>query len=123
MADQIYTSLECYINGGKLAEATSVKISRTTKAQQVDTLSRGFAGMSEGAKMITVSIDNAVPSADFELNPGAFMTSLKVCELTLFAAGRTLTSKGFVIDDNFSKATNSPSSLSFEFVGAWADWE
>ena len=122
MADILYATIEAYIDGSKVAQATSVKLSRTTKAQQVDTMGLGFAGMSEGAKMITVSIDNAVPSADFELDPGSYMTRLRSVELTLFSAGRTLTSKGFIIDDNYSKSTNSPSALSFEFLGAWAEW-
>jgi hypothetical protein len=106
-----------YLNGAKMLEETSVKISRDTKAQVIETVARGFAGVSPGARMMTVSVEAAVPSADFEVNPGKFMTGLQVVELTIFAAGRTLTSKGFFLSDNFSHATNSPSGLSFDFTG------
>ncbi len=122
MSAQQYTQVESYINGKKLAENMSVKLSRTTKAQVVETIARGFAGVSIGARSISVTLENGVPSADFELDPGAFMKNLTVVELTLFAAGRTLTSRGFIIEDDFSGSVNSPSGLSFSFVGEFAEW-
>lgn len=123
MSTQLYTQVEVYLDGKKLTEATNVKLTRTTKAQLVETMARGFAGMSPGAKMVSINVENAVPAADFELDPGEYMEGLRVAELTLFAAGRTLTSKGFITDDGLSGATNSPSGLSFDFVGEFAKWE
>jgi hypothetical protein len=72
--------------------------------------------------MMTVSVENAVPTADFELDPGAVMENLDDGELTIFAAGRTITSKGFITEDNFSHAFESQSKLSFEFTGQFANW-
>lgn len=123
MSTQLYTLCEVYVDSGKLTEETSVKLGRTTKAQLVETVARGFAGMSPGAKMITISVDNAAPAAGYELDPGTYMEGLRVAEITLFAGGKTLTSKGFITDDNFSHSVNTPSALSFEFVGEWANWE
>ncbi len=122
MSTGLYTLCEVYINGTKLVEETSVKVSRDSKANVVDTVARGFAGVSPGAKMLTISVENAVPSADFEQDPGKFIRDLGVVELTLFAAGRTLTSKGFILSDNFGHAVNSASTLSFDFVGEFANW-
>ena len=123
MSTQLYTQCEVYRNGGKLTEETSVKLTRTTKAQIQETVARGFAGVSPGAKMIQISVENAVPSADFEYDAGDDMGELRVAEITLFAAGKTLTSKGFITDDNFNHSVNSPSTYSFEFTGEWAIWE
>lgn len=122
MSTGLYSNAEIYFNGSKLAEASSVKIARDSKASVVETIGRGFAGITPGAKMITISVTNAVPSGDFELNPGRYVGQNIVGELTVFAAGRTLTSKGFLISDSFSYATNAQSELGFEFVGEFADW-
>lgn len=122
MSTQLYTLCEVYWNGRKLAEEASVKLTRDSKAQPVVTVARGFAGMSPGAKDITISVENAVPAADFELNPGDYIGELRVGEITLFAAGKTLSSKGFITKDDFSHAVNSEAKLSFEFMGEFADW-
>lgn len=122
MSTQQYSNVEVYINGSKLAEAASVKISRTTDAQIVNTLGRGFAGVSPGARMIKVTVENAVPSASFEYDPGSVMETLTPVELTLFAAGKSLSSRGFILEDDFSGAVNSQTQLSFSFTGEWASW-
>ena len=123
MSTQLYSLCEVYLNGSKLAEEASVKLTRDSKAQQVDTVARGFAGLSPGAKMMSITVDNAVPAAAFEVDPSRYIGTLEVVELTLYAAGKTLTTKGFIISDNFSHAVNSASSLSFDFIGDFANWE
>ncbi len=72
--------------------------------------------------MCEITVESAVPADDFELNPGKFMADLSVVEFTVFAAGNTLTFKGFIISDNFSHAANSESKLSFQARGSFADW-
>lgn len=124
MADlQLYTKASVYIDGALLAEESDVTVKRMTGAQVVKTVAKGFSGLSPGAPMLQISVTNAVPSTDFEYNPGSDMSDLVVKEVTIFAAGRTLTSKGFITDDNFSHASESQSKLSFEFTGQFADWE
>ena len=122
-----YSQAEVYINGGKLAEEASVTVSRRTNAQNVNTVAKGFAGQSPGAAIIEIKVSNAVPAASFELNPGQFMamsngSALGVVEVTIFAAGVTLTTKGFITDDNFSHAVNSEAKLEFSVVCSPADW-
>jgi hypothetical protein len=119
---QKYTKATVYWNGTLLSEESSVTVKRMSGAQPVKTTAKGFAGMSPGAPMMTVSVENAVPTADFELDPGAVMENLDDGELTIFAAGRTITSKGFITEDNFSHAFESQSKLSFEFTGQFANW-
>jgi len=123
MSTQLYTLAEVWWNGKKLMEEASVKVTRDSKAQPVSTVGRGFAGMSPGAKDITISVENAVPSATFELNPGEYIDNLLVGEITIFAAGKSLVSKGFITKDDFSHAVNSEAKLSFEFMGDFADWK
>ena len=128
MALQQYSLIDVYVNGGKLAEEASVTINRRTNAQNVNTVAKGFAGQSPGAAIIEIKVTNAVPAATFELNPGQFMgltggSALGVVEITLFAAGQTLTTKGFITDDNFSHAVNSEAKLEFSAICSPADWK
>ncbi|KYF87787.1 hypothetical protein BE20_24900 [Sorangium cellulosum] len=119
----LYTKAQVYVNSALLAEEASVTIKRSTGAQQVKTVAKGFAGLSPGSPMCEITVSNAVPSADFELDPGQFMKDLEVVEVTIFAAGRTATSKGFITDDNFSHAVDTASKLDFTFVGQFPEWD
>lgn len=120
---QNYTLVHAYVDGSLLTQASSVSIARKSAAQPVNTIVEGFAGMSPGSPMMEISIENAVPSADFELNPGLGIQRLTVYEFTFFAAGRTLTTKGYVTDDNFSGAVDTPSKLAMTIMAQFADWE
>ena len=119
----IYTKATVYVNSSLLSEEATVTVKRMSGAQPVKTTAKGLAGFSPGAPMLTISVSNAVPSADFELDPGKMISDLEVAEVTIFAAGRTLTSKGCILDDNFSHAVETASKLDFEFTGAMAHWE
>lgn len=128
MALQLYSQCEVFLNGSKLAEEAQVSIERNTSAQVVNTVAKGFAGVSQGAQAMHVKITNAVPAVAFEINPGTFMGmisggSMQVVELTLFAAGQTLTAKGFVMNDSFSHAVNTESKLDFALICEPADWK
>ena len=128
MALSLYAQAEVFINGSKLAEEAQVSVERNTNAQVVNTVAKGFAGLATGAPVMNIKITNAVPAVAFELNPGAFMGmpsggSLQVIELTIFAAGQTLTAKGFVLNDNFSHAVNTESKLEMSLMCEPADWK
>lgn len=122
MSLQTYSIVTTYWNGSLLSEETTVSIDRDTRAQEIVTVSKGFSGLSPGAPIMQVSIDSAVPAADFELNPGPYMKALAVGEFTAFAAGRTLTAKGFIIKDNTSHSANAESKISYSFILEFADW-
>src|SRR5882762_3378831 len=102
----LYTRAFVTINGRLLTQEMNLSVDRDTKAQEIETVALGFAGVSPGAMVTRVKIDNAVPSADFELNPGPFMTALQVVEVGILAANRQMTCKMFVLSDNFTHATN-----------------
>lgn len=128
MALSLYTQAEVFINGSKLAEEAQVSVERNTNAQVVNTVAKGFAGLATGAPVMNIKITNAVPALAFELNPGTFMGmpsggSLQIVEVTIFAAGQTLTSKGFVMSDNFSHAVNTESKLEMSLMCEPSDWK
>lgn len=121
---QIYAQAGVLINGLLLAQESSVTVARSTNSQAVNTVMLGYAGESPGAKMVEITVRNAVPSADFELNPGKFMIRLEEVEVGILGpGGKQLTARGFIISDNFQHAVNSESSLEFSFRGKMKDWE
>jgi len=123
MALEIYTLATVVINGAVLSEEARVTIDRRSNAQQVNTVAKGYAGDSPGAAMMTISVDNAVPSEDFEFDPGPYMLTLKPVEIKIFAAGRSLKTDGRITDDNFSHAVDSNSNLRFDARCKFANWE
>lgn len=118
-----YTDAIVYVNGRVLAESSSVDVARTSGAQDVETIVKGWAGISPGSKKVDISIDNAVPSLDFELDAGNFFLKDEPVDLAVYAAGRTMRVKGFFLDDSFNYAVNSNAKLTFKFRGGRAKWE
>lgn len=128
MSLQVYAQIEVFINGSKLAEEAQVSLERNANASPVYTVTKGFAGIGAAGQFMSIKITNAVPSAAFELNPGAFMGmtsggALQIVEVTLFGAGQSLTSKGFFMTDNFSHAVNTESKLEMTIMTEPADWK
>lgn len=130
MALTVYSIGEVYVNGRYLAQEASMQFSRKTNSQAVLTVALGYAGESPGAPMCEVDVTNAVPSAGFELDAGAFMGStgggaqnaLQPVQFTLFVAGKTLVFNGFIIEDSFSHAVNSEAKLTFKARGEFSLW-
>jgi hypothetical protein len=119
---QLYTAAYVYVDGALLAEEASVTVNRATNSQPVSTVAKGYAGESPGAPTVEISVDNAVPAAGFEFNPGGKMEGLREVEFTVFAAEQTMTFKGFITSDTFNHAINAESKLSFTARGSFSDW-
>jgi hypothetical protein len=120
---QVYTKATVYIDGNLLSEEASISVKRSTGSQPVKTVAKGYSGESPGAPMAEGQCENAVPAADFEMDPGQYMANLQSAELTVFAAGSTFTTTVFIYEDNFSHAVETQSKLAFSFRGPYADWE
>jgi hypothetical protein len=124
MADsQLYSLAYVLVKGSILTEEGSVTVNRATNSQAVNTVAKGYAGESPGAPTVEIQVTSAVPSADFEMNPGPYMAGLKEVEIAVLAAGKQLTAKGFIISDSFKHSVNNESALDFTFRGAFTDWQ
>lgn len=114
MALQLYTLCAVYVDSALLSEESQVSIDVQSRAQEINTVAKGFAGLSPGAAKIELSVDSSIPAADFEFNPGSRLRTLQVVEFTIFAAGRTLTTKGFITSYTVSHGVNGDAKLSFK---------
>lgn len=119
---QQYAFFTSYIDGALLSEATSVSIARDSKASQVDTITKGFSGMSPGAAMMSVSLECAIPTAGIEYNPGKVIKGVTVVDITIAGAGKTLSTKGFITKDDISYSVNGEAKIKIEAVCEYADW-
>jgi hypothetical protein len=120
---QLYTLAYCTADGKLLTEEASLTVNRATNSQAVNTVAKGYAGESPGAPTVEIQVTNAVPAADFELNAGPFMKSLKAVEMGVIVAGKQLVAKGFIIADSFKHSVNSESNYDFTFRGGFEDFE
>jgi len=120
---QVFTTALVYIEDALLSMEARVTVRRTSGSNPVITSALGYAGESPGAPMTEIDVTNAVPSSDFEFDPGRFMRLLKLSKVTIFAAGKQLTTRGQIHEDNFSAAANSESTLEFRFRGQFAEWQ
>jgi len=118
-----FTNALVYVNGKQLTLETSLTVKRTSGSQPVKTVALGYAGESPGSAMCEITVENAVRSDDFEVDPGSFIQDLSVVELTIFAAGKTATTKGCIYEDNFSHAVDTASKLAFSFRGRYPTWD
>ena len=120
----LYAQAFVLIDGMLLAQEASVTVTRSTNSQAVNTVALGYAGESPGAAMVEINVKNAVPTADFEMDPGKYMSKLKEVELGILGpGGKQLTARGFIISDAFEHSVNAESSLSFQFRGKMKSWE
>lgn len=119
---QLYTLIYCTVNGALLTEHMSVEVHRMTDAQVIKTVGKGFAGVSPGSLWCSIDIKSAIPSADFELDPGPFMKALQSVEIGLQLASKQGISKGFILEDTMSGAVDAPSGLNFKYVGTFPDF-
>lgn len=120
---QLYSNAYVTIDGRLLTQESSVSIDKKSGLNPVFTVAEGLAGMSQGASTCEVSIDNAVPSADFEFNPDPYMRTGAVVEIGIIMASRQTVFKGFITEATYHHAVNDASKLSMKMLCRFADFE
>jgi len=118
---QLYSNAYVFVEGKLLAQESSVTVQKKSNATTIETLHRGFAGQSKGAGTVEVTVENAVPSTDFELLGGATADSWimlgKPIEIGIVMGSRQMILKGVIDEATYSHSTNDPSRLSFHLIG------
>jgi len=122
----LYANAYVYINGVLLTQESSVSVEKKSGLNMVETTHLGLAGAVQGSARVEISIDNAVPSADFELggNWDKYMITGEVVEIMiLMGKSRISIHKVFVTDATYSHSVNDPSKISVKFTGRFANFE
>lgn len=119
----LYSNAYVTMDSAVLSEATSIRINKNPNLNLVSTLAKGFSGVTLGAAMCEITIETAVPSADFEVNPDRFMTIGKQVELGAVMASRQMQGKMFITGAEYSAGVGQATNLSISLVGPLAPWE
>lgn len=121
---QLYSLLFVTVKSKLLTEAGSIQLSRDLKASDVETLAKGWAGVSPGAGVCDLRVTNAVPAADFELDAGKHMSTYTPAEIgVLGPGGKQLTVDCFILSDSIQASVNNPTQLEFTLRGPFAEWK
>lgn len=123
MANQLYTSAIVLLDGTLLSQATNVTIDWNGNHSRIKTLAGGFVGLSKGAFITEISIDNVVPELGFEFEPSTAISNVEEHQLTIFAGEEALNIAVFIESGSFSKGVDSEPKLSFKAVGGLAVFE
>ncbi len=123
MATDRYSNAFVTVNGRLLAEEASVTLTKNSGLNPVFTVAKGFAGMSQGAGTLEIDIESAVPSADFEFAPDAFIKSGSVIEVGVIMANRQTVAKGFIMSASYSHSVNAESKLSMKIMAGLEPFE
>jgi hypothetical protein len=124
MALQKYAITFVRLNGFLLVEETEVTVNRDSRSQEVATVAKQYAGESPGAGIMTIDIVEAVPALAFELNFGTHFVNIQdEVEIQMEKpGGESLTTTGFIINDNFRHGVNSPAHINCHIRASLADW-
>lgn len=120
---QIYSKASVYINSKQLTEEAEVTVKHISGLKKVGTVAKGLAGWSQGMAEMEIKIKNAVPSAGFEYSPFKAMQNAEVIEITIFAASQTCTTKGVIVDSEFTHGVDKESSLDVSIEARFAAFE
>ena len=114
---QLYTILLSVVGGTLLAEEQEIDWNRTANAQQVDTVAKGFAGMSPGSPMLEVDIVNALPQGGFEFDAGPYIASLTTVAVQVIGpGGKTMKGDAFIVQDQGRHGVNQVARYSFRCI-------
>jgi hypothetical protein len=111
------------VGGVLLAEEQEIDFSRTAYAQQVDTVIKGFAGMSPGSPMLEIDVNNAAPTGGFEFDAGPYIASLTVVPVQLIGpGGKVIKGDAFITHDNGRHGVNQQMRYNFRMIMSIKQW-
>ena len=111
---QLYSKAYVIVNGQLLTQESSVTIEKKSNSKPITTVHRGFAGLSKGAGMAEITVDNAIPVKDIEFLPDFFIKDGDSIEIGSVVGARQMICRGFVTDATYSHQTNENAKLSFK---------
>lgn len=115
----LYDQIFLFINGGLMAENTSIDTELSSDVQQVMTIVKQFAGITPSPIVRTVTAENVVPLTGFEFDFEQKFIDSEEIEIMLQqgGSGKKTTSKGYFTGVPVSSGVGKTATVSFSFVG------
>ncbi len=113
----LYSIMVAVVNGTLVAEEQQIDFTRTANAQQIATVIKGFAGLSPGAPMLEVDIENAAPQGGFEFDAGPYILSLTPVQVQVIGpGGKVMKGDAFITEDHGTHGVNQAMRYRFRMI-------
>ena len=121
MALQDYTKATILVNGVVLIEATSISVDHKLGTQPINTIEKGFAGISPGSSSIEVKIQSAVPRVGTDIDFTGLARARTLLDVVLFARAKKVKTKGYIMDVSESYGADKAAEISCTLMCAPPD--
>ena len=85
---QLYERGALFADGQLLVECQTITVNHDPKLNVINTMQKGFAGVSPGSEEATIDVASAMPRAGVEYDAIAAMQDIEIVEMVLFAAAK-----------------------------------
>lgn len=124
---QLFSNAYLFAGGTLIAMAASIQIEKKSNSTPIHTLHRGFAGQCHGSGTTELTVEQAIPTKDFELIGGSlvdfWVASGLPVDFGIIMGARTTRLKGIVDSASYSHSVNDASKVSFHVIGRFEPFE
>jgi hypothetical protein len=114
---QIYSKGSLLVSGILIAEMMSFSVDHKNGANPINTIEKGFAGMSPGSSTTEVKCETAVPRVGVDFDYTDALNNLTLLDIVIFCRGKKLKMKGFITDVSENYGEGKAAGLSFTIMG------
>lgn len=115
---QIYERGALFTDDQLLMECQSISVTFDPKLNEINTMQKGFAGVSPGSEMVSIDVSEALPRAGVDYDAITAMQGVEIVSMVLFAGAKKFKTKGFINNVKMSLGTDRAAEYSFTFIGA-----
>jgi hypothetical protein len=121
MAFLRYARMALIVDSGLQQEVRDVNVNLDSKAQIVETLTKGFSGVTPGAKVIEIEGKWALPVAGQEFDVATAISKLDIHTVQVPIGNKTILSTGVFMSGSVSGSVNANTEVSGKFTGTYDD--
>lgn len=115
---QLYERGALFADGQLLVECQTITVNHDPKLNVINTMQKGFAGVSPDSEEATIDVASAMPRAGVEYDAIAAMQGIEIVEMVLFAAAKKYKYKGFITKVGASLGADRSAEFSFSLIAA-----
>ena len=111
-----YAQAVIYINSTLMLDCQNITVGNEQNDNEIYNFA-GLAGKSLGTSKLKISVDSAVPKSGMQVSLMELSQDREVVEVEVFVGDKSLSSKGWIENVQFTSGIDNPASVSFEFSG------
>jgi len=115
---QIYDRGAVFFDGKLLVECVSFTVKSDPKLNPINTMQKGFAGVSPGAEQTDIEVTEALPRAGFDYDALAALQGNDVVEFVCYLGSKKLKCKGFISGLDMATGVDKGAEVKFNFMGS-----